>query len=85
MRLFTILYIVLCFLMGLMLLFSPWLLPWEENYFFLRHSWIQIVASNYYVRGAISGIGVADIALSAWEAVRYFRRGHNEASSTLKL
>lgn len=83
MRLFTVLYIVLCFLMGLMLLFSPWLLPWEENYFFLRYSWVQIVAGNDYVRGAISGIGVADIALGAWEAVRYFRRGHIGASFTL--
>lgn len=73
MRLLIVLYIVLCFLVGLMLLLSPWLLPWEENYFFLRYSWVQIVAGNYYVRGAISGIGVADIALGAWETVHYFR------------
>lgn len=85
MRLFTVLYIVLCFLMGVMLLFSPWLLPWEENYFFVRYSWVQIVAGDYYVRGAISGIGVADIALGALEITRYLRRGHNEASSTLNL
>jgi len=71
--------------MGVMLLLSPWLLPWEENYFFIRYSWVQIVASNYYVRGAISGIGVADIALGAWEVARYFHKGRNEASSTLNL
>lgn len=81
MRLLTVLYIVLCFLVGVMLLLSPWLLPWEENYFFLRYSWVQIVASNYYVRGAISGIGIADIALGAWEVTRYLRRGHHEATA----
>ena len=74
MRLFNVLYIVLCFLMGLMLVLSPWLLPWEENYFFVRYAWIQTAASNYYVRGAVSGVGLADIALGVWEVIRYFRR-----------
>lgn len=85
MRLLIVLYIVLCFMMGVMLLLSPWLLPWEENFFFLRYSWVQIVASNYYVRGAISGIGAADIVLGAWEVVRYSRRGRDVASPTLTL
>ncbi|HEV3279743.1 MAG TPA: hypothetical protein VG860_23355 [Terriglobia bacterium] len=73
MRLLRFLYIVLCFLMGLMLLFAPWLLPWPENYFFLRYSWVQAAASNYYVRGAVSGIGLADIALGVWETGRRSR------------
>ncbi len=75
MRLLTVLYIVLCVMMGVMLVLSPWLLPWGENYFFLRYSWVQTIASNYYIRGAISGIGLADIALAAWETVRNFRHG----------
>ncbi|HEV2424834.1 MAG TPA: hypothetical protein VGZ29_08405 [Terriglobia bacterium] len=83
MRLLTVLYIVLCFLAGVLLLLSPWLLPWEENYFFLRYSWVQIVAANDYVRGAISGVGLADIALGVWEARRYVRRGRSETGSTL--
>ncbi len=73
MRLFNVLYIVLWLMMGMMLLLSPWLFPWGENYFFLRYSWVQTVAGNYYVRGAISGVGVADIALGFWEAVRFAR------------
>jgi hypothetical protein len=73
MRLLTVLYILLCFLMGLMLLLSPWLLPWGDNYFFLRYAWVQTIAGNYYVRGAISGIGLADIALGVWETTRYVR------------
>jgi hypothetical protein len=81
MRLFTVLYIVLCIMMGMMLLLSPWLLPWGENYFFLRYSWVQTIATNYYVRGAISGIGLADIALGVWETVRYFQQGQNPADS----
>jgi hypothetical protein len=80
MRLLTVLYIVLCIMMGMMLLFSPWLLPWGENYFVLRYSWVQTIASNYYVRGAISGIGLADLALGVWETVRYFRQAQHPAN-----
>lgn len=81
MRLLAVLYIMLCFMMGLLLLLSPWLLPWSDNFFVLRYSWVGTVASNYYVRGAVSGIGLADIALGLWEAARFGRRGPRSASN----
>jgi hypothetical protein len=79
MRLLIVLYIVLCFMMGLMLLVSPWLLPWWDNYFFLRYPWVGTLAGNAYVRGAVSGIGLADIALGVWETVRHSRRRDSAA------
>ena len=81
MRLLTVMYIALCFMMGLMLMLSPWLFPWSENYFFLRYPWVQAVAGNYYIRGAISGVGLADMALGVWESVRYLRRAETPAKS----
>jgi hypothetical protein len=70
-------------MMGLMLFVSPWLLPWGENYFFLRYSWVQMLAGNDYVRGAVSGIGLADVALGVWETVRYLRASQNHPRSAI--
>ena len=70
-RALTVVYIVLCFEMGLLLLFFPWLSPWTANYFAHQHLWIAAAARNYYVRGTVSGIGLADIGLGVYETWHY--------------
>ena len=70
-RALTVVYIVLCFEMGLLLLFFPWLSPWTANYFVHQYSWVAVAARNYYARGAVSGIGLADIGLGVYETWRY--------------
>jgi hypothetical protein len=70
-RAVTVVYIVLCFAMGLLLLFVPWLSSWTANYFVHHYPWIGAAARNYYARGAVSGIGLADIGLGVYEAWRY--------------
>ncbi len=70
-RALTVVYIVLCFEMGLLLLVFPWLPPWTANYFVHQYSWIEAAARNYYARGAVSGIGLADIGLGVYETWRY--------------
>jgi hypothetical protein len=69
-RWLAILYIVLCFELGVFLLLLPWVSLWARNFFVNRYEWVWAVAGNYFVRGAISGLGLADIFLAFNEAWR---------------
>lgn len=71
------LYIMLCLTMGLVLLVTPWVPAWTNNYFVEHLAWIDSLAHNDYVRGAVSGLGLADIGLAA-HAMR--RRPNAQAS-----
>ncbi len=72
-RLLTILYILFCFEMGILLFVFPWVSFWGKNYFVDHYTWVSRIAHNYYVRGAISGIGLADIGLAVYELWRFRR------------
>jgi hypothetical protein len=63
-RVFRALLVVVCFEMGALLLYLPWSVFWEQN-FFLNHfpSLIHVVLHPSF-RGAISGIGILDILLA---------------------
>jgi hypothetical protein len=69
----AILYIVFCFEIGVLLFVLPWFSLWTKNYFVNHYSIVASVATNYFVRGAISGIGLADIWLSFYELWRLRR------------
>ena len=66
-RLLTVVYIVFCFEMGVFLVVLPWVSLWSKNFFVSEYAWVAAVAMNYFVRGAISGLGLADIWLAAYE------------------
>ena len=73
-RLLIILYIIFCFEIGVLLLVLPWLEVWSKNFFVGHYSVVSAFALNYFVRGAISGIGLADIWLAFYEMWRLRRR-----------
>lgn len=73
-RLVTILYIVFCFEIGVLLFIFPWVSLWSKNYFVTHYPWFAGIARNYFLRGAISGLGLADIWLALFEAWQ-LRRG----------
>ncbi len=66
-RLLTILYIILCFEMGVFLFVLPWVSVWNRNFFVSHYPLIASIAMNHFVRGAISGIGLADVWLAVYE------------------
>jgi hypothetical protein len=70
-RALTAFYIMLCFGMGLVLVLAPWLPNWTGNFFTQHYSWIDVLAHNDYFRGGISGIGLADLGLGAYETGRF--------------
>jgi hypothetical protein len=70
-RLLAILYILFCFEVGVLLFVLPWVSLWNKNFFVGHYPWISTMAHNYFVRGAISGIGLADIWLAFFELWRF--------------
>jgi hypothetical protein len=73
-RVITILYIVFCFEMGVFLFVLPWVSLWSKNFFVGHFPIVSALAMNYFVRGAISGIGLADVWLAFYELWRLRRR-----------
>ena len=66
----AILYIAFCFEMGVFLFVFPWVPFWHQNFFVARYTWISVLSHNYYVRGAVSGLGLVDIFLAVYEVWR---------------
>lgn len=56
---------------GLVLILLPWSPFWEINYFLNSYPRLIPILLNPYLRGAVSGLGLAD----AFLAVDAFRRG----------
>ncbi len=46
---------------GLLLIVVPWSAYWERNYFAQSVPLLEAVLKNFYVRGAVSGIGVITV------------------------
>jgi len=72
-RALIILYILFCFEVGIVLLVLPWVSIWTRNAFVADHPWVSAIALNYFVRGAVSGLGLADIWLGIYELWRLRR------------
>jgi hypothetical protein len=52
---------------GLLLVLVPWSTFWERNYFGDLVPLVQVVITNNFVRGAISGLGLVNIACALTE------------------
>jgi hypothetical protein len=68
---------------GLVLVFAPWCASWEDNY--LLRSWLPLhaLAMNDFARGAVSGVGVLNVAAAVAEMHAFFveRRAQDRVSS----
>ncbi len=63
-RFLRVVLILLCFELGVLLVFVPWSYTWERNYFLNRYPALIPYVLNPSVRGAITGLGVLDIILA---------------------
>jgi hypothetical protein len=57
---------------GLVLAVVPWSPLWERNYFFDFVPHLRVFLMNNYVRGAVSGLGLINIAAGILELVALF-------------
>jgi hypothetical protein len=51
---------------GFLLVMAPWTPLWHRNYFAALWPWLDVLMSNGFVRGAVSGVGL----ITAWAGVR---------------
>ena len=81
-KLTVIFFIILCILLGLYLILSPWdtlFGNWGDNYllaFVSERSGFPIlqrtVSSNWF-RGGVTGLGVANLVIAFWEIANFNR------------
>ena len=65
------LFVMICIEMGAVLVILPWHHAWLENSLVIGSPWLHQLAQNYFLRGAISGIGLIDVFLGVHEALTY--------------
>ena len=63
-RIYRALLVVLAFEMGALLLYLPWSIYWEQNFFLSHYPLLRSIMLHPSFRGAISGIGILDILLA---------------------
>jgi hypothetical protein len=53
------------FLLGVMLILSPWLGFWDHNFFLERYPELIPILLHPSMRGAVTGLGALDVLLAA--------------------
>ncbi len=72
-----VIYVLYCLEVGIFLLVYPWMRLWDQNFLLQYSSYLRVVLLNDFFRGAVSGLGIANLILGAWEVAhfqRYFRK-----------
>jgi hypothetical protein len=72
-KVWAVLLITFCLEIGLFLLIFPWTEAWDNNYFANSIARIRQYWDNMYLRGAVSGLGIINLYISASEALRLRR------------
>ena len=73
-----LLFVILCFDMGIFLLVFPWLEYWDSNFFgYFSQQWHNVWMSPW-TRGAVSGLGVVNLYVSLLEVFRLQRFSNSE-------
>ena len=71
------LYVLYCFEVGLFLFAFPWTRLWEQNALLDYYPYVRVFFLNNFFRGAVSGLGIANLVLGVWEVAHfreYFRK-----------
>jgi hypothetical protein len=67
------LLLMTCFLeVGLVLTLAPWSTYWDRNYFAEALPLVQGIVTNNFVRGAVTGVGLVNLAAAVAELVSMF-------------
>jgi hypothetical protein len=57
---------------GVLLVFAPWSAFWERNYFASLVPGLSALLANHFVRGAVTGLGVINVAAGVAELFSLF-------------
>jgi hypothetical protein len=72
-KLGILLFIIVCFEVGVFLLIFPWMEYWNNNSIAAFAPWMRDIWASPYFRGALSGLGVINIYISLAEVARLRR------------
>ena len=64
--------IALFFEVGIVLSIVPWSIYWDRNYFAESIPLLHAVVTNNFVRGAVTGLGLVNLAISGVELLKLF-------------
>jgi hypothetical protein len=67
-----LLQIVFFFEVGFVLVLVPWSTYWDRNYFADSLPWLRSVITNDFVRGAVTGLGLVNLAVGLSEVFSMF-------------
>jgi hypothetical protein len=75
----VIVYILICFEVGILLLILPWYPPafWEDNFFLyyitneLHATWMETLLTSGYAKGVVTGIGILNILAGLFETLKF--------------
>ncbi len=72
-RLGVLLFIIVCFEVGVFLLIFPWMEYWNNNSIASLAPWMRDIWDSPFFRGALSGLGIINICISLAEVFRLRR------------
>jgi len=72
-KLGVILFVIVCFEVGVFLLIFPWTQQWDGNSLSSLLPWLRDYWTSSYFRGALSGLGLLNIYISIGELMRLRR------------
>jgi hypothetical protein len=75
------LFVLICLEVGVFLVLVPWSVIWERNYFLQVYPALSALMLDPMFRGAVSGLGVANIFLGLNEVIG--RRAKSSTSTEL--
>lgn len=70
-RVFLIIFVLFCLEIGIILTVAPWTPFWTSNSLIAAYPKVREFLAYGFVRGVVSGLGIADIWMAVAEAVRY--------------
>lgn len=73
-RQWFILYVLVCLEVGIFLILVPWTPIWERNYFLQAYPMLGTVVLDPTFRGAVSGLGIANLYVVLHDVVERRRR-----------
>lgn len=70
-RVSIIIFVIFCIELGMVLAVLPWMDAWTENSLLAGYPGVRAFLGQNFVRGAVTGLGLINIWIGIWEAVRY--------------
>jgi hypothetical protein len=70
-RFAVLLFVFLCATLGVMLMILPWRPEWSDNPLLLQYPTLRAMVASGFARGLATGLGVLNVWIGFWEAIRY--------------